>query len=116
MKFELDQPITTDAGLMRVRTLSHYLFFKKPRTTIFSAANPFIEDTLLTFAWDTTDSDNLGAFHQQIMKSLAQHGFIAMKQAVRRLHSNVAHEVAVGKVTLVGLLSQEVASHVTFVV
>jgi inorganic pyrophosphatase/exopolyphosphatase len=67
MKFELDQLITTDAGLMRVRTLSHYLFFKKPRTTVFSAANPFKEDTLITFAWNTADSDNLGAFHQQIM-------------------------------------------------
>jgi hypothetical protein len=39
-----------------------------------------------------------------------------MKQAVRRLHSNVAHDVTVGKVALVGLLSQEVASRVTFVV
>jgi hypothetical protein len=58
MKFVLEQLVNTDAGLMSVRTISHYLFFKKPRTTIFSAANPFKEDTLLTFAWDTTDSDN----------------------------------------------------------
>jgi hypothetical protein len=114
MKFELENLVNTDAGLMRVRTLSHYLFFKKPRTTVFSVANPFKEDTLLTFTWDTIDSMSLWAFHNRIMESLRQNGFFALKETARHLHSNVADEVAVGKVTLVGLLSQDVAAHVTF--
>ena len=37
MKTEIDESVPTEIGDTRIRTLSHYLIFKKPRTTVFSA-------------------------------------------------------------------------------
>src|SRR5205807_2431792 len=102
-------------GNTRVRTLSHYLVFKKPRTTIFAEANPFDSDRIVTISWGTADAETLYGLHERLVACVREHGFGPLKEAAQLLHSNVDTKVTAGKVKLLMLLSREVGAYVTFV-
>jgi hypothetical protein len=115
MRTELDDDVMTEIGSTRVRTLSHYLLLKKPRTTIFSNANPYSEDTMVTILWNTSDADTLQELHRRLVTCVSEHGFAPIKEASRSLNSNEETKIAAGKIKLLMLVSPEVGAHVTFV-
>lgn len=115
MKTEIDESVATEIGTTRIRTLSHYLLFEKPRTTIFADANPYQEDTLVTIAWSTSEANALQELHRRLVACVRENGFAPLKEAARLLHSNVDTKVTAGKVKLLMLLSREVGAYVTFV-
>lgn len=115
MKTEIDENITTEIGNTHIRTLSHYLFAKKPRTTIFADANPCSEDTTLTILWNTSESEALQALHCSMINCLSQNGFSPFKEATQLLHSGVDTKATAGKVKLSMLLTPPVAAHVKFI-
>ena len=115
MKTELDNSISTEIGPTRIRTLSHYLIVKKPRTTIFSHANPYSEATTLTILWNTADADALQTLHNSVVACFSEHGFSPFKEATQLLHSGVDTKATAGKVKLSMLLTREVAAQVKFI-
>ena len=62
---------------------------KKPRTTIFSDANPYSEATTLTILWNTADADALQTLHHSVVACFSEHGFSPFKEATQLLHSGV---------------------------
>src|ERR1700736_3737990 len=115
MSTEIDDSVISEIGNTRVRTLSHYLLFKKPRTTIFSDANPYNEDTIVTIAWNTFDDNTLQELHRRLVTCVRENGFGPIKEASRLLNSNVDTKITAGKVKLLMLLSREVGAYVKFV-
>ena len=115
MHTEIDDKVVTEMGDTRIRTLSHYLLFKKPRTTIFNDANPFSDDTTVTFTWDTADPNFLQECHRRLVASVTENGVIPFSEARYLLNSSVDTKITAGKVKFTILLSPEVGAHVTFV-
>lgn len=115
VKTELNEDVVTESGTMWVRTLSHYLFIKKPRTTIFLKSNPYDGDKIITFLWDTAEQSVLSNLHYRIVVSLNENGFSKLKEAVGMLTNPDPIKQTAGKVKLVVLIKHEVANHVKFV-
>lgn len=115
MRTELNHHVSTEIGNTWVRTLSHYLLFKKPRTTVFSAANPYDSNHIVSFCWDTADNAVLQRLHDVLVAKVQEHGFAPFKEAAQLLCAQDTVKQTAGKVKLLWLLSAEVGAHVTMV-
>lgn len=119
MKTEIDETVLTEIGDTRIRTLSHFLFFKKPRTTIFSNANPHSEDTTVTILWDTDDTMTLQEVHQRLVGCVSEHGFAPIKEATKLMVSGVmtraTDKADAGRVAISDLIPPEVRAHLKFI-
>lgn len=119
MKTEIDESVPTEIGDTRIRTLSHYLIFKKPRTTVFSNANPFSDATTVTILWDTDDPEILQELHEHLVACVSEHGFAPIKEATKLLvgglMSRADDKVTDGRDKLSELIPMEVRAHVKFI-
>jgi len=116
MHTELNDHVSTEIGDTWVRTLSHYLLFKKPRTTVFASADPYDSNRIVSFGWDTTDATVLQMLHDVLVAKVNEHGFGPFKEAAQLLCSQDTVKQTAGKVKLLRLLSAQVGAHVTLVV
>lgn len=115
MGIKLNSHVSTEIGDTWVRTLSHYLFFRMPRTTIFATANPYAEETIVSIRWNISDSNDLQFLHDRLVACVEKHGFGPIKEAVQLLQSKENVKQTAGKVKLLMFLSPEVAARVAFV-
>jgi len=115
MRTELNDHVSTEIGDTWIRTLSHYMLFKKPRTTVFAAANPYDSNQLVSFCWDTADNAVLQTIHAALVAKVQAHGFAPFKEAAQLLYVQDTVKQTAGKAKLLWLLSAEVGAHVTMV-
>ena len=115
MATEFNDNVSTEVGDVTIRTLSHHLLVEMPRTTIFSSVDPYDEDTLVSFVWDTLDPSVLQQMHSSLMNCIQKNGFRPLKEAAMLLEREEATKQTAGKVKLLMLLTPEVAAHVVFV-